>query len=107
MAEYCSKYYAPKASIKVQSITIEDALKIRMLKNLGLAYKTYLTVINDRMQKYKIPTLANIIYSIPILSSIFRFYIYIVIVLANLITRSDDSSLNKLFFLKDTIWLPY
>lgn len=47
MAEYRSKYYALKASIKAQSITIEDALKIRMLNNLGPAFKTYLTVIND------------------------------------------------------------
>lgn len=37
MAEYRSKYYALKASIKEQIITIEDALKIRML--------------NDRMRK--------------------------------------------------------
>ncbi len=53
MAEYCSKYYALKASIKEQSITIEDALKIRMLNNLGPAFKTYLTVVNDRMRKDK------------------------------------------------------
>ena len=51
MAEYRSKYYALKASIKEQSITIEDALKIRMLNNLGPAFKTYLTVVNDRMRK--------------------------------------------------------
>ena len=51
MAEYCSKYYALKASIKEQSITIEDALKIRMLNNLGPTFKTYLTVVNDRMRK--------------------------------------------------------
>ena len=53
MAEYRSKYYALKASIKGQSITIEDALKIRMFNNLGPAFKTYLTVVNDRMQKDK------------------------------------------------------
>lgn len=53
MAEYRSKYYALKASIKEQSITIEDALKIRMLNNLGPAFKTYLTVVNDRMRKDK------------------------------------------------------
>ena len=51
MAEYCSKYYALKASIKEQSITIEDAFKIRMLNKLGPAFKTYLTVVNNRMQK--------------------------------------------------------
>ena len=51
MAKYRSKYYALKASIKEQSITIEDALKIRMLNNLGPAFKTYLTVVNNRMRK--------------------------------------------------------
>ena len=51
MAEYRLKYYALKASIKEQNITIKDALKIWMLNNLGLAFKTYLTVVNDRMQK--------------------------------------------------------
>lgn len=50
MAEYRSKYYALKASILEQKITIEDALKIRMLNNLGPAFKTYLTVVNDRMR---------------------------------------------------------
>ena len=53
MAEYCSKYYALKASIKEQSITIEDALKIWMLNNFGPAFKTYLTIINNQMQKDK------------------------------------------------------
>ncbi len=51
MAEYRSKYYALKASIKEQSITIEGALKTRMLNNLASAFKTYLTIVNDRMQK--------------------------------------------------------
>lgn len=51
MAEYRSEYYALKASIKEQSITIEDALKIWMLNNLGPAFKTYLTVVNDWMRK--------------------------------------------------------
>ena len=50
MAEYRSKYYSLKASISEQKITIEDALKIRMLNNLGPAFKTYLTVVNDRMR---------------------------------------------------------
>ena len=53
MAEYRSKYYALKASIKEQSITIEDALKIRMLNNLSSAFKTYLTVVNDWIRKDK------------------------------------------------------
>lgn len=50
MAEYRSKYYALKASISEQKITIEDALKIRMLNNLGPSFKTYLTVVNNRMR---------------------------------------------------------
>ena len=53
MAEYWSKYYVLKASIMEQSITIEDALKIRMLNNLGPAFKTYLTIVNDQMRKNK------------------------------------------------------
>lgn len=53
MAEYRSKYYALKASITEQSITIEDALKIRMLNNLGPAFKPCLIVVNDRMRKGK------------------------------------------------------
>ena len=51
MAEYRSKYYALKASIKEESITIEDALKMWILNNLGPAFKIYLTVVNNRMQK--------------------------------------------------------
>lgn len=51
MAEYCWKFYALKASIKNQSITIKDVFKIQMLNNLGLAFKTYLTVVNNQMQK--------------------------------------------------------
>ena len=51
MAEYRSKYYTFKASIKEQNITIEDALKIRMLNNLGPTFKTYLTIVNNQMQK--------------------------------------------------------
>ncbi len=50
MAEYRSKYYTLKASIKKQSITIEKSLKIRRLNNLRHEFKTYLTVDNDRMQ---------------------------------------------------------
>ena len=53
MTEYHSKYYAAKASIQEQNITIEDALKIWMLNNLGPTFKTYLTVINDQIQKYE------------------------------------------------------
>ncbi len=51
IAEYRSKYYTHNASIKEQSISIEDALKIRLLNNLWPAFKTYLTVVNDRMRK--------------------------------------------------------
>lgn len=51
MPEYRSKYYALKASNKEQNITIEDALKIRMLNSLGAAFKTCLTVVNDQMRK--------------------------------------------------------
>lgn len=47
MAEYRSKYYALKANMKEQRITIEDALIIGMLNNLGPAFKTYLTVVSD------------------------------------------------------------
>ena len=50
MAEYWSTYYALKASISEQKIIIEDALKIRMLNNLGPSFKTYLTVVNNCMQ---------------------------------------------------------
>ncbi len=53
MAEYRSKYYALKDSIKEQSITIEDAFKIQMLNNLWPAFKTYWIVVNDRVQKDK------------------------------------------------------
>lgn len=51
IAEYHSKYFTLKTSIKKQNITIEDTLKIWMLNNFGLAFKTYLTVVNDWMQK--------------------------------------------------------
>ena len=51
MAEYRSKYYALKASIKEQNITIEDAIKIRMLNNLSPTFKTYLTIVNNCRQK--------------------------------------------------------
>ncbi len=53
MAGYRSKYYSLKASIKRQSITIKNVLKIRMLNNLGSAFKTYLTVVIDLMRKDK------------------------------------------------------
>lgn len=51
MAEYRSQYYALKASIKEQNITIENKQKIWILNNFGLALKTYLTIINDCIQK--------------------------------------------------------
>lgn len=51
MTEYCSKYYTLKASIKEQNISIKDKLKIQMLNNFELAFKTYLTIVNDWMWK--------------------------------------------------------
>ncbi len=51
IAEYWSKYYALKAKITEQNIKIKDSLKIRMLTNLGPAFKTYLTIFNDRIGK--------------------------------------------------------
>lgn len=51
MAEYHSKYYPLKANISEQKIMIEDALKISLLNNPGPSFKTYLTVLNDRMRK--------------------------------------------------------
>ncbi len=53
MVEYLSKYYALKASTKKHRITIEGTLKIRMLNNLVPAFKTYLTVVNDRIRNNK------------------------------------------------------
>lgn len=53
MAKYCSKYYALKTIIKKQNITIKDALKIWILNNLGSVFITYLTIINNQMQKDK------------------------------------------------------
>ncbi len=52
-AEYRLKYYFFKASIKKNSIITEDVLKIRMLNNLSPAFKTYLTVVNNWIQKDK------------------------------------------------------
>lgn len=49
MTEYRSKYYALKASIKEQNITIKATLKIWMLNNLGSAFKTYFTIVNNQM----------------------------------------------------------
>ncbi len=51
MVEYRSKYHTLKASIKEQSITVEDALNIQMLNNLGQTFKTYLTIVNDQVRK--------------------------------------------------------
>ena len=53
MAEYCSKYYALKTSIQEQNITIKDALKIWILNNLGPAFKIYLIIVINWMQKDK------------------------------------------------------
>lgn len=46
-------WHSIKASIKEQNIFFKDVLKIRMFNNLGPEFKTYLTVVNDRMQKDK------------------------------------------------------
>ncbi len=51
MAEYRSRYYSVKQYIIEQNILIEDSLKIRMLNNLGQAFKTYLTIVNTEMRK--------------------------------------------------------
>lgn len=51
MARYCSNYYVFKASIKEQSNTIENAFEIWVLNNLGLVFKTYITIVNKKMQK--------------------------------------------------------
>ena len=51
MAEYRSRYYSVKQYITEQNILIEDSLKIRMLNNLGQAFKTYLTIVNTGMRK--------------------------------------------------------
>lgn len=53
MAKYCSKYYTFKASIKKQNITIKDALKIWMLSSFSPAFKIYLTIVNNWIQKDK------------------------------------------------------
>lgn len=53
MTKYRSKYYSLIVSIIEQSITIEDALKIRMLNNLGLEFKTYFFMVNVRIWKDK------------------------------------------------------
>lgn len=51
MALYRSKYYALKADIEEQNITIENALKIKIFHNLGPALKTDLIVVKNLMQK--------------------------------------------------------
>ena len=53
------------------------------------------------------PTLANVMRSISAISSIPKFNIYIVTVLANLNARYDNSSLDKLFTIKKTMATPY
>ena len=53
MAEYRSKYYIFKASIKEQNITIKNAFKIRRINNLGPVFNIYLIVVNDWMLKNK------------------------------------------------------
>ena len=53
IAENRFKYYALKASITEQKITIEHDLKIRLLNNFRPAFKTYLIIVNNWMQKDK------------------------------------------------------
>lgn len=47
IAEYCSKYYIIRATIQEKNISIKDELKIRMLNNLGPAFKTYFIIVNN------------------------------------------------------------
>lgn len=51
MAEYRLKYHTLRASIKEQNISIKDAHKFGMVHKPGPASKSYLTVVNDQMQK--------------------------------------------------------
>lgn len=51
MAKYCSKYYTLKANIKEQSIIIKNVFKIQIFNNFSFAFKTYFTIVNNRMQK--------------------------------------------------------
>lgn len=53
ITEYQSKCFVLKASIKELSIKIKDALKIEMLNNLGLAFKTYFTIVNNPIWRNK------------------------------------------------------
>lgn len=53
MAEYRSKYYTLKTSIKKHIITIEVALKIRMLNNLDSSFKSNYTLVNDQIWRDK------------------------------------------------------
>lgn len=51
--KYYSKYYAFKASIKEQSITIKDKIKIWIFNNFSFDFKTYFIIINNWIQKDK------------------------------------------------------
>lgn len=62
MVKYLSEYYALKASISGKKVTIEDALKIRMLNNLGSFFETNLTVVSDRMRTNTMLTPLNNFY---------------------------------------------
>lgn len=53
------------------------------------------------------PISANVIYSVSVIFSIPKFHIYIVMVLANLSVRSNNSNFDKLFLLKKAILSPY
>lgn len=51
--------------------------------------------------------LANIMYSVSATSSVPKYYIYMITVLANLIAESDNFSLNKPFSFKEAMLSPY
>ena len=48
--EYRFKYYQLKKQIKNHEIIIENQLKIKILNNLSLAYKSYMTILHDKMR---------------------------------------------------------
>ncbi len=51
MIKYRSKNYAFKANFTEQNNRIEDALKVQMLNNLRPRFKTYLTIVQNRIHK--------------------------------------------------------
>ena len=51
--DYYFKYFSFKASIKKQTIFIKGGLKIQMLNKFGLSFKTFLTVVNNKIWTYE------------------------------------------------------